>query len=138
MWGLQGTHRPLSSAFLWLIFRILQGNPKKELLRGLWVEGRGCRACCRFVADPCSHSPLAEKSIPNAPSLVQPSGIARIVSRRSLCLYACSASQVSYRDGRSKRPGLIHPMPRNTQTHKTYPQGPEKSRNEKPKTGTEL
>ena len=30
------THRPLSSSFLWLIFRILfYGNPKKELLRGL-------------------------------------------------------------------------------------------------------
>ena len=32
------THRPLSSSFLWLLFRILQGNPKKELLRGLWVS----------------------------------------------------------------------------------------------------
>ena len=33
------THRPLSSSFLWwLIFRILQGNPKKEPLRGLWVR----------------------------------------------------------------------------------------------------
>ena len=31
------THRPLSSCFLWYIFRILQGNPKKELLTGLWV-----------------------------------------------------------------------------------------------------
>ena len=31
------THRPLSSSFLWFIFRILYGNPKKELLRGLWV-----------------------------------------------------------------------------------------------------
>ena len=31
------THRPLSSSFLWFIFRILSGNPKKELLRGLWV-----------------------------------------------------------------------------------------------------
>ena len=30
-------HRPLSSSFLWFIFRVLQGNPKKELLRGLWV-----------------------------------------------------------------------------------------------------
>ena len=25
------THRPLSSSFLWFIFRILNGNPKKEL-----------------------------------------------------------------------------------------------------------
>ena len=32
------THRPLSSSFLWFMFRILEGNPKKELLRGLWVE----------------------------------------------------------------------------------------------------
>ena len=30
-------HGPLSSSFLWFIFRILQGNPKRELLRGLWV-----------------------------------------------------------------------------------------------------
>ena len=29
-------HRPLSRSFLWFIFRILLGNPKKELLRGLW------------------------------------------------------------------------------------------------------
>ena len=32
------THGPLSSSFLWFIFRILQGNPNKELLRGLWVS----------------------------------------------------------------------------------------------------
>ena len=31
------THRPPSSSFLWFIFRILQGNPKKELPRGLRV-----------------------------------------------------------------------------------------------------
>ena len=35
--GLGFTHRPLRSSFLWFIFGILQGNPKKELLRGLWV-----------------------------------------------------------------------------------------------------
>ena len=35
---LGSTHRHLSSSFLWFIFRILQGTPKKELLRGLWVE----------------------------------------------------------------------------------------------------
>ena len=34
MWGLQGTHRPLSSSFLWLILRTLSGNPKRELLKG--------------------------------------------------------------------------------------------------------
>ena len=38
------THRPLSSSFLWFIFRILQGNPKKELLRGLWVGLTGRKA----------------------------------------------------------------------------------------------
>ena len=31
------THKPLRNTLLWLIFRILSGNPKKELLRGLWV-----------------------------------------------------------------------------------------------------
>ena len=31
------TNRPHSSSFLGLIFRILQGIPKKELLWGLWV-----------------------------------------------------------------------------------------------------
>ena len=30
------THRLQSSSFLWFIFRILQGNPKKELLWSLW------------------------------------------------------------------------------------------------------
>ena len=33
---LNPTHRPLSSSLLWCIFRILEGNPKKELLSGLW------------------------------------------------------------------------------------------------------
>ena len=31
------THRPQSSSFLGLVFRILYGNPKKELLWGLWA-----------------------------------------------------------------------------------------------------
>ena len=31
------TQRLLSSSFLRLIFRILQRNPNKELLKGLWV-----------------------------------------------------------------------------------------------------
>ena len=31
------THRLLSGSFLWFIFRILEGNPKKELLRSLRV-----------------------------------------------------------------------------------------------------
>ena len=32
------THRPQSSSFLWLIFRILQGHPEKELLWSLRVS----------------------------------------------------------------------------------------------------
>ena len=31
------THRPLSSSFLGLPYRILNTSHKKELLRGLWV-----------------------------------------------------------------------------------------------------
>ena len=31
------THRPQSSSFLALLYRILNMNPKKELLWGLWV-----------------------------------------------------------------------------------------------------
>ena len=37
LWGLGFTHRPLSSSFLGLPYRILNMNHKKELLRGLWV-----------------------------------------------------------------------------------------------------
>ena len=32
------THRPLSSSFLGLPYRILNINHKEELLRGLWVD----------------------------------------------------------------------------------------------------
>ena len=32
------THRPQSSSFWGFIFRILQGNPKKELLWGVWAS----------------------------------------------------------------------------------------------------
>ena len=32
------THRPLSSSFLGLPYRILNIIPQKELLRGLWVK----------------------------------------------------------------------------------------------------
>ena len=35
---LNPTHRPLSSSFLRLPYRILNINQKKELLRGLWVN----------------------------------------------------------------------------------------------------
>ena len=34
----QTTHRLRSSSFLWFLFRILNGNPKKELLWSLWVN----------------------------------------------------------------------------------------------------
>ena len=34
----EGTHRPLSSSFLGLPYRILNISHKKELIRGLWVE----------------------------------------------------------------------------------------------------
>ena len=37
IWILVATYRPLSSSFLWFIFKILQGNPQKELPRGLWL-----------------------------------------------------------------------------------------------------
>ena len=60
------THRLLRSSFLWFTFRILEGSPKKELLRSLWVitgayriasknaeeqslhglPGEGPRCCC--------------------------------------------------------------------------------------------
>ena len=33
----QQTHRLLSSELLWFIFRIRKSNPKKELLRSLWI-----------------------------------------------------------------------------------------------------
>ena len=36
------THRPQSRSFLGLPYRVLNMNPKKELLRGLWV-GRELR-----------------------------------------------------------------------------------------------
>ena len=40
---LAASHRPLSSSFLGLLYRILNTNHKEELLRGLWVKIlRGC------------------------------------------------------------------------------------------------
>ena len=35
--SMASTHRPLSSSFLGVPYRILNTNHKKELLRGLWV-----------------------------------------------------------------------------------------------------
>ena len=45
-----GTHRPLSSSFLGLPYRILNMNHKKELLRGLWVETQTIEAFPRSSA----------------------------------------------------------------------------------------
>ena len=45
----QGTHRLLSSSFLGLPYRILNMNPKKELLRSLWV-GYSFKCICGFAA----------------------------------------------------------------------------------------
>ena len=39
-YSLEFTHRPLSSSFLGVPYRILNINHKKELLRGLWVGPR--------------------------------------------------------------------------------------------------
>ena len=36
----ESTHRPHSSSFMGLPYRILNMNPQKELLWGLWVESR--------------------------------------------------------------------------------------------------
>ena len=41
--GLGFTHRPHSSSFLGLPYRILSMNPQKELLWGLWVGIQGVR-----------------------------------------------------------------------------------------------
>ena len=38
------THRPLSSSFLGLPYRILSSNHKKELLRGLWIPMKKLQA----------------------------------------------------------------------------------------------
>ena len=43
------THRPLSSSFLGLPYRILNINHKKELLRGLWVGFMGLRSWSSVV-----------------------------------------------------------------------------------------
>ena len=48
------THRPLSSCFWGLPYRILNINHKRELLRGLWVTDHTCLSyLCRFVALGC-------------------------------------------------------------------------------------
>ena len=48
--GLIPTHRPLSSSFLGVLYRILNINHKKELLRGLWVD----REAANMGKGPCS------------------------------------------------------------------------------------
>ena len=47
------THRPRSGSFLWVICKILYGNPKKELLRGLWVAGCQWLISLMSRADTC-------------------------------------------------------------------------------------
>ena len=42
------THKPLSSSFLGLPYRILNINHKKELLRGLWVASCGSGFTLKF------------------------------------------------------------------------------------------
>ena len=42
-------HRPHSSSFLGLCYRILNMNPAKELLRGLWVFFAQVFDCCVCV-----------------------------------------------------------------------------------------
>ena len=42
------THRPQSSSFVGLPYRILNMNPKKELLWGLWVDMFQVWGVCHF------------------------------------------------------------------------------------------
>ena len=67
------THRPLSSSFFWFIFRILYGNPQKELLRGLLgivrVDHRRlprflCRSDLHRAMSMLPTLPLASASMP--------------------------------------------------------------------------
>ena len=59
--GLGFTHRPLSSSFLGLPYRIQNKSHKKELLRGLWVfrpldyMGTRSLAVCMHCAECCFH-----------------------------------------------------------------------------------
>ena len=46
---LRPTHRPLSSSFLGLLYRILNINHKKELLRGLWVHSKDSDSGVRYT-----------------------------------------------------------------------------------------
>ena len=82
MWGSltlkpgRSTHRPQSSSFLGLPYRILNMNPKKELLRGLWVasvQRLGLRACTPFSKQQNLSHPRTDISIsilPGYPYLV--------------------------------------------------------------------
>ena len=51
--GLRFTHRPLSSSFLGLPYRILNINHKKELFGGLWVGFREFRVYCSQASQGC-------------------------------------------------------------------------------------
>ena len=47
LWAkLMVTHRPLTSSFLGLLYRILNILHKKELLRGLWLQVLECHQFC--------------------------------------------------------------------------------------------
>ena len=59
------THRLLSGSFLWFIFRNLFGNPKKELLRSLWINPEAL-----ITFEPESRNPASRnRRKPQAPNL---------------------------------------------------------------------
>ena len=64
------THRLLSSSFWRLIFRILQGNPKKELLRSLWVGLTCCVARETFHSCRCPDKPLDSIAVIQSKTIV--------------------------------------------------------------------
>ena len=56
---LNPTHRPLSNSILWSIFRVLEGNPKKDLLMGLSLNSRPCRGSIESLGVRlCSFKPM--------------------------------------------------------------------------------
>ena len=52
---MDSANRPLSSSFLVLLYRILNTNHNKELLRGLWVNPKPqtIKECERTLMQPC-------------------------------------------------------------------------------------
>ena len=49
------THRPQSSSFWGLLYRILNMNPKKELLWGLWVYYKDYRQMIDYYMGSCQN-----------------------------------------------------------------------------------